>query len=55
MVKDRARHVADQQLSRTDQTMRLENQALSTARMERAREDLAEDMLSNDRRLWADA
>lgn len=55
MVKDRARLVADQQLSRTDQTMRLENQAVSSARMERAREDLAEDILRNDRRLWADA
>jgi predicted DNA-binding mobile mystery protein A len=55
MVKDRARLVADQQLSRTDQTMRLENQSVSAARMERAREDLAEEILRNDRRLWADA
>lgn len=55
LVKDRARIVADQQLARTDQTMRLENQGVSHARMERAREDLVEELLRNDRRLWADA
>ncbi len=55
VVKDRARIVADQQLARTDQTMRLENQGVSRTRMERAREDLAEELLRNDRRLWADA
>jgi predicted DNA-binding mobile mystery protein A len=55
VVKDRARMVADQQLARTDQTMRLENQGVSRTRMERAREDLAEELLRNDRRLWADA
>ena len=54
LVKDRARLVADRQLARTDQTMRLENQAVSRLRMERAREDLAEELLRNDRRLWAD-
>ena len=55
VVKDRARMVADQQLARTDQTMRPENQGVSPTRMERAREDLAEELLRNDRRLWADA
>ena len=55
MVKDRARLVADRQLARTDQTMRLENQGVSPTRMQRAREDLAEDLMRNDRRLWADA
>jgi predicted DNA-binding mobile mystery protein A len=55
IVKDRARHVADQQLARADQTMRLENQGVSRTRMERARKDLAEELMRNDRRLWADA
>lgn len=55
VVKARARHVAEQQLARTDQTMRLENQAVSRARLERARDDLAEELLRNDKRLWADA
>ncbi len=54
LVKDRARFVADQQLARTDQTMRLENQEVSRARMERAREALAGELMRNDRRLWAD-
>lgn len=55
VVKARARLVAEQQLARTDQTMRLENQAVSRARLERARDDLAEELLRNDKRLWADA
>jgi predicted DNA-binding mobile mystery protein A len=55
MVRDRARDVADHQLARTDQTMRLENQAVSRKHLERAREDLAEELMRNDRRLWADA
>jgi predicted DNA-binding mobile mystery protein A len=55
IVKDRARHIADQQLARADQTMRLENQGVSRTRMERARKDLAEELMRNDRRLWADA
>jgi predicted DNA-binding mobile mystery protein A len=55
VVKTRARLVAEQQLARTDQTMRLENQAVSRARLERARDDLAEELLRNDKRLWADA
>lgn len=54
MVKDRARAVAEQQLARTDQTMRLENQAVSQQRLERAREDLAAELLRSDKRLWAD-
>lgn len=55
LVRDRARVVADQQLARSDQTMRLEDQAVSRTRMQRAREDLAEELMHNDRRLWADA
>lgn len=55
VVKARARLVAEQQLARTDQTMRLENQAVSRVRLERARDDLAEELLRNDKRLWADA
>lgn len=54
MVQERARHIADQQLARTDQTMRLENQAVSKSRQERARDDLTEKLLKDDRRLWAD-
>lgn len=54
VVKDRARDVAERQLARTDQTMRLENQAVSKARMVRARDELAAELLRSDRRLWAD-
>lgn len=54
MVKDRARYVAERQLERTDQTMRLENQAVSQQRLARAREDLAAELMRSDRRLWAD-
>ena len=54
VVKDRARDVAERQLARTDQTMRLENQAVSKARMARARDQLAAELLRSDRRLWAD-
>ncbi len=55
MVRDRARIMADRQLARTDQTMRLENQGVSRARLERAREDLATELTRDGRRLWADA
>jgi predicted DNA-binding mobile mystery protein A len=54
VVKDRARDVAERQLARTDQTMRLENQAVSKSRMVRARDELAAELLRSDRRLWAD-
>jgi predicted DNA-binding mobile mystery protein A len=54
MVKNRARHVAETQLARTDHTMRLENQGVSRRRQERAREDLAAELMRSDRRLWAD-
>jgi predicted DNA-binding mobile mystery protein A len=54
VVKDRARDVAERQLARTDQTMRLENQAVSKSRMVRARDELAAELLRGDRRLWAD-
>lgn len=54
VVRDRARLVAELQLARTNHTMRLENQGVSKQRMERAREALAEELLRNDRRLWAD-
>lgn len=54
VVRDRARDVAERQLARTDQTMRLENQAVSKARMARARDELAAELLRSDRRLWAD-
>ena len=54
MMEDRARLLADHLLSRTDLTMRLENQGVSPDSLKKAREDLAEDILRNDRRLWAD-
>jgi predicted DNA-binding mobile mystery protein A len=54
VVKDRARDVAERQLARTDQTMRLENQAVSKERIARARDELAAELLRSDRRLWAD-
>ena len=54
MVGDRARLLADQLLARTDLTMRLESQGVSPDSLQKAREDLAEDILRNDRRLWAD-
>jgi predicted DNA-binding mobile mystery protein A len=53
-VKDRAHHIAERQLARTDQTMRLENQAVSRSRMIRARDELAAEILRSDRRLWAE-
>lgn len=54
MVKDRALFVAERQLARTDQTMRLENQAVGRAGTERTREELAKALGRNDRRLWAE-
>lgn len=54
LVQARARSIAEQQLARTDHTMRLENQGVSRTRLERARDDLVEDILRNDKRLWAD-
>jgi predicted DNA-binding mobile mystery protein A len=54
IVKDRARYVAEQQLARTNHTMRLENQGVSKQRLERAREELANELMRSDRRLWAD-
>ncbi len=54
VVKERARYLAERQLARTDQTMRLENQAVSQARMARARDELAAEILRDGRRLWAE-
>lgn len=54
VVKDRARDLAERQLARTDQTMRLENQAVSKSRMVRMRDELAEEIQRDGRRLWAE-
>ncbi|CAN5179324.1 mobile mystery protein A [soil metagenome] len=54
LIKERARSVADKQLSLTNHTMRLEDQAMSGSRFLRARDDLAEELARNDRRLWDD-
>jgi predicted DNA-binding mobile mystery protein A len=53
IVRARAGEVADQQLARVDQTMRLENQALGSHRLKVERERLIEELLAtNPRRLW---
>ena len=53
MLRNRARAVADQQLSRTDHTMRLENQALEERDLQTERDRLVNDLLAGDpRRLW---
>ncbi len=55
MVKARARHIADQQLARTDHTMRLENQALERSDLKAEHERLVDELVrGNPRRLWDD-
>jgi predicted DNA-binding mobile mystery protein A len=52
-LRARAQLAADKQLARTGHTMRLEDQGLSAADMERERERLVEELLrGNARRLW---
>ena len=53
MLRARAGAAADLQLTRTHQTMMLENQALEPAELRAERERLVEEMLRGDlRRLW---
>jgi predicted DNA-binding mobile mystery protein A len=53
MLRERAQEIADRQLSRADQTMRLENQALTPADLKAERERLVAALLQGDpRRLW---
>ncbi|MBV8593275.1 MAG: mobile mystery protein A [Caulobacteraceae bacterium] len=53
MLRERAHIVADRQLARTDQTMKLENQGLARADLRAERERLIEGLLRGDpRRLW---
>lgn len=53
MVRHRAAVVADQQLARTHQTMKLENQALLGRDLDAERARLFRDLLEGDlRRLW---
>jgi predicted DNA-binding mobile mystery protein A len=53
MVRSRVAVVADQQLARTHQTMRLENQALSQRDLDAERARLFREILEGDpRRLW---
>ena len=53
MLRLRAGEVADRQITRTDQTMRLENQALAKRDLQAERERLVDALLKeNPRRLW---
>ena len=52
MVMERARAAAGEKLSRIDQTMRLENQAVSARELDDERERLARDLAEHPRRLW---
>jgi predicted DNA-binding mobile mystery protein A len=53
MVRERARKLAEQQLARTNHTMRLENQALEPRELKTERERLVEELIRGDpRRLW---
>lgn len=53
MVRHRVAVIADQQLARTHQTMKLENQALSERDLDSERKRLFRELLEGDlRRLW---
>lgn len=52
LLMERARAVATETLSRIDHTMRLENQAVSTEKLAREHERLAQDLAAHPRRLW---
>jgi predicted DNA-binding mobile mystery protein A len=53
LLRERAQKVADRQLARTHQTMKLENQALTKADLKSERERLVAELLRGDpRRLW---
>jgi predicted DNA-binding mobile mystery protein A len=53
MVRERASQVADRQLARTNQTMKLENQALGMDDLKDERARLVVELLGGDaRRLW---
>jgi predicted DNA-binding mobile mystery protein A len=53
MVRDRAAHIADLQLARTNHTMRLENQALGPPALMAERERLIRQLIEGPpRRLW---
>lgn len=54
-ITRRARLVAERLLARTSHTMRLENQAVSGSRQDRALDELAKTLAEHDRRLWEDA
>jgi len=53
MLRQRAGEIADRQIGRTDQTMRLENQALTKRDLMAERDRLVDALLKeNPRRLW---
>ena len=56
MVRDRAAHIADLQLARTNHTMSLENQALGSSALMAERERLIRQLIEGEpRRLWEPA
>ena len=56
MVHDRAAHIADLKLARTNHTMRLENQALGSPALMAERERLIRQLIEGEpRRLWEPA
>jgi hypothetical protein len=53
MVRERAGQIADRQMARTNQTMKLENQALGADDLMEERARLVVELLGGDaRRLW---
>jgi predicted DNA-binding mobile mystery protein A len=52
MVRERARKVAAEVVSRVDHSMNLEDQGVPAGTQEEEREWLAEDLLRRPRRLW---
>lgn len=55
LLRERAEIVADLQMARTNQTMKLENQALEASEQKAERERLIEQLVEGDpRRLWGE-
>lgn len=52
LLMERARAVADEKLSRVNQTMQLEDQGLSPEELDSERERLSRELAQNPRRLW---
>lgn len=52
IVRDRAEQIADRQLARTNHTMKLEKQGLTSGSLKMARERMIEELMKDGRRLW---